>query len=349
MPDTTDRITELIGELAGPYIPPAPCLHWDGARTGFREEYFAHLDTIVNQHSLGAAGLRILYNAMHGTGAGYLDGYLDSHGVAVVSINSSRDVYFGGTLPDPSPQQLESLLALLKEQDCRLLFATDGDGDRFGMLDEHGKYYGANHCLPLLADFMVSYKQQTGPLVRTVATSHLLDGIAQRHKLPLIETAVGFKYVGQELRAGALIGGEESGGISIKGHVPEKDGILSLVLLLELVSTAGDSLDVLLEALQEDIGKREYARVDAEYSPGDKALLMSALAEYGQPALAGCQVVGRNNTDGFKFLLEGGSWVMFRASGTEPVIRTYIEAAAPDKLSVLKTRVAEFTQSLLAG
>jgi phosphomannomutase len=348
MPDTTNRITALIREHAAGFKAPPLALDWRGECFGFRELYFKQLDSMVNQHSLSAASLRILYNPMHGTGAGYLDAYLNSNNVEVVSINSSRDVYFGNSLPDPSPANLAGVAAAMQEHNCQILLATDGDADRFGILDADGLYFGANQCLPLLADYLLTYRQQTGALVRTVATSHLLDGIASRHNLPLVETPVGFKYVGEQLRAGALVGGEESGGVSVKGHVPEKDGILALVLLLELISTAGESLHHLLAELQRDTGRREYLRIDQPLSAGDSGRLLAALENWDAGSLASRKIVKRQLLDGCKFVLEDGSWVMFRASGTEPLVRVYIEAVAPEKTSVLKAKAMELMQSLLS-
>jgi phosphomannomutase len=152
--------------------------------------------------------VRVLYNPMHGLGAGFLDEYLRRSNVETVTINAKRDVYFGGGLPDPSPKNLEHDFPRMVEEDCSVLIATDGDADRFGLLDQKGHYFGANHALPMLADYLVRYRKRKGPVVRTVATSHVLDGVAALHGLKLTETAVGFKYVGDELRRGALIGGE---------------------------------------------------------------------------------------------------------------------------------------------
>lgn len=346
MPAATDRITELIPELAPKFTPPPLNLEWSGERVNLKDEYFKHLDSIVNADSLVSGGWRVLYNPMHGVGTGYLDGYLKRAGLEVVTINGERDVYFGNCLPDPSPANLVPLANKLIEENCQVLLGTDGDADRFGLVDPQGRYFGANQALPLLADYLVRYKHYTGSLVRTVSTSHLLDSVAEEHGLELIETPVGFKYVGDELRRGGLIGGEESGGISIKGHVPEKDGILASVLMLELAATTGDSIHTLLADSMKRWGPRAFIRVDQELPEQRKQQLFSRLAEFDQPTLAGQRIAGRNDIDGVKFLFENGSWILLRASGTEPLVRIYIETTAPESLEKWKKQVLDAVKKL---
>lgn len=346
MPETTDRITELIQELAPGFTPPPLRLEWKGERVTLKDAYFTHLDSIVNVNSLSAGGWKVLYNAMHGVGAGYLDGYLSRSGVRVEVINAKRDVYFGASLPDPSPANLTPLAPKLAELGCRVLLGTDGDADRFGIVDPDGNYFSANHALPLLADFLVRYKNMRGSLVRTVATSHLLDDVARDHKLELIETAVGFKYVGDCLRRGALIGGEESGGISIQGHVPEKDGILASVLMLELAATTGEDFLSLQKAMYKRLGPRAYIRVDQELQEEQKQRLLGALKSFGGDRFAAKRIVSRNLLDGVQFGFDDGSWVLIRASGTEPLVRIYIEVTAPETLNKTRIQILEAVKGL---
>jgi phosphomannomutase len=322
-------------------------MKWEGATDNLREAYFAHLDTVVNSHSLASSGWRVLVNPMHGVGAGYVDGYLERAGVEVLAINGERDVYFGGGLPDPSPGNLTPLATALVEDDCQLLVGTDGDADRFGLVDPAGRYYGANHALPLLADYLITYRKLQGSLVRTVATSHLLDDVAAEHSLELIETAVGFKYVGAKLREGALIGGEESGGISVKGHIPEKDGILASVLMLEMAATRGDSLAEVYDELLKRYGPRDYVRIDQQLPESDKQRLLARLAAFDGDKFAGKQIERRVTIDGYKFIFPDKSWVMLRASGTEPVVRIYIETTAPETLPKWRNQILDEVKSLL--
>jgi phosphomannomutase len=346
MPEATDRVTDLIAELAPSFAPPTLTTAWDGERVELRDPYFEHLDTIVNADCLASGGWRVLYNPMHGVGAGYLDAYLERAGLDVVTIAGERDVYFGGGMPDPSPANLTPLSSRLIEDNCDILIGTDGDADRFGIVDPKGSYFGANQALPLLADYLIRYKHLTGELVRTVATSHLLDDVAREHGLDLLETAVGFKYVGERLRRGALIGGEESGGISIQGHIPEKDAILTSILMLELAATTGDSFDELLAEMHGRLGPREYVRIDLKMTGDQKQQLLIALAAHEKPDFAGKPIQSRVTTDGFKFLLEDGSWAMVRVSGTEPVVRVYIETTRPVTLARFRRQVLAEVESL---
>jgi phosphomannomutase len=226
-----------------------------------------------------------------------------------------------------------------------VLLGTDGDADRFGLVDPEGRYFGANQAIPLLADYLIRYKNFKGDLVRTVSTSHLIDRVAADHGFKLIETPVGFKYVGDELRKGAIIGGEESGGVSIKGHVPEKDGILASVLMLELAATTGEDFHTLLTEMMNRLGSVSFVRVDQEMPEERKTKLFKRLATYDDDEFAGQKIARRNDIDGVKFEFENGSWVLMRPSGTEPLVRIYVECA-PDNLDRFKKQVLDAAEKL---
>jgi phosphomannomutase len=325
MPVTTDRITELIRELGPGFTPPPLSLKWAGESISIKTEYFTALDRLVARDTLRAGRLKLLYTAMHGCGAGWLDDYLRSAGVTVDSIEVERDPYFGGHLPDPNPVNLGNLREQIVAGGYTLVAGTDGDADRFGMLDGDGNYFSSNHALPLLGDYLIQAKGLRGPIVRSIATSELVDAVAKHYDLPLIETKVGFKYIGDELRKGALIGAEESGGISIQGHVPEKDGILATLLMLEMVADTGSTLNELMQQTMTRFGQRYYKRVDLTMDDAAKARLMAALRADGLTHFAGHEVVSRKTIDGVKLSFQHGNWIMVRASGTEPVIRVYME------------------------
>ncbi|MCC7478877.1 phosphoglucomutase/phosphomannomutase family protein [bacterium] len=348
MPETTDRITELLRELQPDFVEPRLHLEWHGESLDLREEYFQHLDSLLNNSALGTSGLRILYTAMHGCGAGYVDEYLRRCGMEVEALGLERDVYFGGGLPDPSASRLAPLAQRARDGEFDLVFGTDGDADRFGLLDPQGRWFGANQALPLLADYLMADLGRKGALIRTVATSHLLDGVARLHGAELIETAVGFKYVGDEMRKGALIGGEESGGLSIQGHVPEKDGILATLLMLEMLALRGQSLETLLEELMSRAGQVAYHRIDAHLTEAQKSRLLSTLKDWDADVLAGRLIISRNNIDGYKFVFSDGSWAMFRASGTEPLVRVYVETSTQAELEQ-SCREIEAEMRRLAG
>lgn len=350
LPETTDRITALIASLAPNFTPPTLQMEWKGEKRSFAEPYFAALDRLVATERLAGAHihdqeLRPFYAAMHGAGAGFLDAYLTRIGCPFAAAQLARDVYFGGSLPDPSEANLMRFLPDAAAAQCLALAGTDGDADRFGLLDLEGRYFGANQALPLLAEYLAQQRGLTGPVVRTVATSHLLDGVAELYGLPLIETAVGFKYVGDELRKGALIGGEESGGLSIQGHVPEKDGILACLLMLELAAERGASWEELLQDQYQRFGARGYRRMDEHIDNPRKTRLLEAMQGFDGPNFGGRQVSGRNSVDGIKLLFADGSWVMLRASGTEPVVRIYVEVTDP---ATLDQSCSELRSSILA-
>ncbi len=346
MPSTTDRITGLIQEIAPAFTAPPLRLEWKGERINLKQAYFAHIDKLVNTNSLTSGGWTVLYNPMHGVGAGYLDAYLQHAGVPCKTINAERDVYFGTCLPDPSHKNLQPLLPKLAELECKVLLATDGDSDRFGLLDTEGRYFGANQALPMLADYLIRYKHMTGDLIRTVSTSHMLDDVAREHGLKLVETAVGFKYVGECMQHGGLIGGEESGGLSIQGHVPEKDGILASLLMLEMAATSGDDWHTLLRNMQKRLGARAYLRVDEELSEERKQRLMTGIKAWHEPKFAGKRIEARNDIDGVKLLFDDGSWVLMRPSGTEPLVRIYIEVTAPETMQKFTAAVLDAVKEL---
>ena len=333
MPVTTDRITQLVQLITPGWQAPGYTGKFNGQRINLKEAYFDRLKTIVNANAFISWHGRVLYDSMHGCGAGFLDEIMREHGVDVISINGERDVYFGGGLPDPSETNMRKLAHLLEEHDCRLLIGNDGDADRVGIMDRMGNFYSANDLLPLIADYMVRYKAGTGHFARTVCTSHQLDSVAKEHGRELVEVKVGFKYVAQELLKGAMIGGEESGGISIQGHVPEKDGLLGALLAIEMLATSGERLETLLRQFEEKHGHRSFNRVDQHLSEDQKQKLFDALAAGKEPKFGNQKIVERITIDGYKYVLADGSWVMLRASGTEPVVRIYMETTKPDSFT----------------
>jgi phosphomannomutase len=325
---TTERITDIIFELekAG-FEPPQLNTEWRGQTLDIREDYFAQLDELVNPAALSTLHDGYLYSAFHGVGAGWLDEYLRRHGVNVDTRFAEHDVLFGGLLPDPSPTNLETLRSDVTDGDYALLLATDGDADRFGLMTSDGEYFGCNRVLPLLADFLLTTKEQTGSLVRTVATSHMLDAVAAAHGVELKETPVGFKYIGRELREGALIGGEESGGLSVAGHVPEKDAILSISLLLDLLATKGARLSDVWQEFGQQFGQTVFERLDLELASDRIDELMSDVDEMAQAgSFLDFPVSKVVSIDGVKLVFENGSWILLRPSGTEAVMRAYLEA-----------------------
>jgi phosphomannomutase len=291
--------------------------------------------------------LKVRYDAMYSTSRGYLDEILTHCGCDVESLHTHRDVLFGGGMPEPKPDQLGELIALIRADQADLGVATDGDADRFGVIDEQGNYLIPNHILLLLARHLLKNKGKTGAIVRTVATTHLLDNLAAKYNLELIETAVGFKYVGQQMReTSVLIGGEESGGLSVIGHIPEKDGILADMLIAEMIAYEGKPLSQLVtEAIADANGPLSNTRLDLHLTNEHKLAVLSAIPSNPPTEIAGINVKELGRKDGIKLYLEDGSWVLLRPSGTEPLIRVYIETTSDEKLAA----IADFMNNLING
>lgn len=342
--EITDRIGEIIAQLeAEGFVAPELNRRWQGEKFTIKEAYFERLDTIINTPVFAQLPFRLLYTPLFGCGQDWLGPYLKRQGIEVEKTQMGRDVLFGGLQPDPSPANLAPLAKRLKEEKLDLALATDGDADRFGMMTPDGKYFSANRVLPLLAEHLASTRGMEGALVRTLPTSHLLDEVASAHHLELIETPVGFKHVGRELRRGALIGGEESGGISVRMHVPEKDGILAVLLMLEVMATAGASLPSLWKGISKRYHPYTYERIDVSVNEEQKAALLAAAAELeGETRIFEREVSRTSQVDGHKFVFAGGEWVMFRASGTESVVRVYFESPHPESFKKLRKEVTGF-------
>ena len=291
------------------------------------DEYYRTLRRIVDLPAIGRAGLRIAVNPMYGTGRGYLDKLLREAGVDVVVINDHTDPYFGGLPPEPAEANIEDFIALVKsDPQIKLGVATDGDADRYGILDADGSYIEPNYILALLADYLVRYKGENGAVARSVATSHFLDAVARHHQLEVLETPVGFKFIGEYIRDNKIaIGGEESAGLTVRGHVPDKDGILACLLVTEMVAVTGKTLKELLADLYQRVGEFYTRRVNVHLTPEIEMAYAEKLA--AQPeSFGGLKVLDTITVDGNKFLLENDAWVLFRKSGTEPVVRVYGEA-----------------------
>jgi phosphomannomutase len=272
-------------------------------------------------------------NPLYGTARGYLDKLLRQAGVEVRSINDHRDPYFGGLPPEPSQSHIADFISMVKaDAKIGLGLATDGDADRYGILDGDGSYIEPNYILALLADYMVRVKGKSGDVARSVATSHFLDAVADYHGLVLHETPVGFKFIGELISADKiLIGGEESAGLSVRSHVPDKDGILACLLVAEMVAVEGKSLRELLSDLYRRVGEFHTRRQNIRLSPELEETFVGKLSK-PPGELAGKKIEEVITIDGSKWLFRDGSWVLFRKSGTEPVVRVYAEARSAEEL-----------------
>lgn len=336
LPDVTERIEAL---LAG--LPPAPKeerapLHVVEPM----EEYFTHLATLIDGEAIRRAGLKVVVDPMYGAGIGYLDGFLDRLGAEVSVIHNHRDPLFGGGLPDPAEARLGELRDAVLSGGAHLGLALDGDADRLGIIDSDGTYISPNQLLAITCYHLLTGRGWRGPVARTIATTHLVDRIATSYGERVYQTPVGFKYIGQCLREyGCICGGEESGGLSIRGHVPEKDGILAGLLAAEVVAVYGSPLTGVLAEIYDRFGYLTGSRIDYRTTSAEKERILRFLSKFHPEHVAGKQVKCRTAIDGVKMELADGSWFLVRASGTEPVFRVYAEASAPEAAATLQEAV----------
>ena len=302
-------------------------------------EYLAELGKKVSASDVARGGPHFSLDFRFGTSAGFLDAFLESAGARLSSLNAKRDPLFGGLSPQCGEKELVGLSAEVLARRSRLGLACDGDSDRFGVCDERGRYVSPNRILALVFRDLVGRKGRRGGVARSVATTHALDALAERFGVPCYETPVGFKYIGEKLIAGEIVfGGEESAGLTIEGHVPEKDGILADLLVAEMCGATGKTLTELSDDLDREIGPFLSARVDLPLSPEEKESLGRLEASPPQE-VAGKRVAKVDSIDGIKLILEGGSWILIRESGTEPLARLYVEAGSEEEVAAL-TRAA---------
>ena len=301
-----------------------------------RAAYFEHLKTLVDLEVLRGSGLKVVVDVLYGTGRDYLDAFLKEAGLEVELLNGYRDPYFGGHRPEPSEEFLQDLSARVKATGAHLGLAVDADADRFGVMDAAGVYRDANTVLGLLFDYLIETRGWDGGVARSVATTHLVDRIAARYNRPVYVTKVGFKHLGQYITNGQVVMvGEESEGFSMKHHLPEKDGILAGILVAEMVARKGKGLPELIADLFAKVGPVYNRRLNFSLTPEVKERLLVRL-KTAPARFAGLAVAEHITLDGHKYLLEDGSWVCFRPSGTEPVVRFYFEASSLEALERLR-------------
>jgi len=334
LPEITRDVEQIIQRTT--ITTPADNLKAGDVQTfAARPGYLEDLATKINFEVITKAGGHYAYDPLWGTGRGYLDEILRTHGLEVETIHDWRDVLFGGRSPEPEASHLDELRGVVMSKGCVLGLATDGDSDRFGVIDSNGSFITPNQLIALLFDYLVESRKWDGGAARSVATSHLVDRVADDRGLPVYETPVGFKYIGELINENKIvIGGEESAGLSIKGHYPEKDGILACLLAAEAVAARGASLTDQLNDLYKRVGKLESGRIGIRLTPDLMQSLADKLKE-DPKEIGGRRVEQTNRMDGVKFIFADGSWLLMRPSGTEPVVRIYAESESATDLEVL--------------
>lgn len=331
LPEITGQIEEIIRNSSEAENAEGGTIETYDARTAYLQD----LKTKIRFDVIAGAKGKYAYDALWGTGRGYLDKILQDHGLEVETIHDWRDVTFGGRSPEPGEDHLDELREAVKSKNLTLGLATDGDADRFGIIDNNGAFIEPNQLIAVLSDYLAESRDWKLGLARSVATSHLIDRVAENRGLKLYETPVGFKYIGELINKDEIIlGGEESAGLSIRGHYPEKDGILACLLAAEAVAARGKNLTEQLEELYSRVGQLESGKIGVKLTPEVAQKLKEKLAE--QPSeIGGRRIENVNRTDGVKFIFADGSWMLLRPSGTEPLVRVYAEAENKKDLEVL--------------
>jgi alpha-D-glucose phosphate-specific phosphoglucomutase len=300
-----------------------------------KPDYLTRLRETVDLNAVRKAGLKIVFDPMFGAARGYSDELLRGAGVQVATVHDSRDVLFGGHAPEPDDHLLETLREKMRETGAQIGVATDGDADRFGIVDADGTFLQPNYVIALLFDYLVESRGWKNGVAKSVATTNLINALAKKHGVELYETPVGFKYIGELIMQDKIaIGGEESAGLSIRHHVPEKDGVLAGLLCCEAVANRGKSLREQLQDISNQVGSFFPQRENFRLTPEVKTKFTEKLKSDPHEFL-GHKVSEVVRKDGLKLVLNDGSWVCYRLSGTEPVVRVYSEARTEEGLEKL--------------
>lgn len=338
---------KLKAEFAGPATPevcaeveqrvdasPVRSLKFEEAAEVYdpRPAHIAAVKKMVDLKAIKRAKLRVVIDSMHGCGGHFLENLIGG-----TTIRAERDPFFGGINPEPIGQNLGALMAAVKKARAHIGLATDGDADRLGIVDDKGKYVSIQLIFALLTLHLLrNRKERTGVVVKSGNCTVLLERICQAHSLKCVEVPVGFKWICQQMReTDVLIGGEESGGIGFRGHIPERDGMVANLMLLEMLATTGKKLSVLVEDLQKEFGRSSYHRIDMHFPLEKRHQLIEYLGKNPPAKLINSPVKEVKTYDGVKYIAADDSWLMFRTSGTEPIIRIYSEASSASKVKQL--------------
>ena len=313
---------------------PVKSVKFDGAVEIYdpRLAHVAFIKKMVDLKAIKRAKLRVVFDSMHGCGGRVLEKLAGG-----ITIRAERDVLFGGVSPEPTGKNLGALMTAVKAQRAHIGLATDGDADRLGVVDNRGRYVSIQLVFAVLLLHVLRNRQQRqGIVVKSGNCTVLIDRICQSFGLKCVEVPVGFKWICQQMREqDVLMGGEESGGLGFRGHIPERDGMLANLMLLELLAMTGKKFSQLLDEVQKEFGKSAYERIDMHFPLEKRQQLLEYLAKNPPATLAGAPLKEVKTYDGVKYIANDDSWLMFRTSGTEPIIRIYSEAASATKVRQL--------------
>ncbi len=337
-PEIVKEIEARVPEEADELQLPLALARQQGLALDFNPwpSYRAQLERLVDFDRVKAAGLRVAVDAMHGAGGGFWPELLAGGETSVTELRGRPNPDFPGMHnPEPLAHNLTALAEVVKAG-ADLGLAADGDADRLGVLDEQGHFVNPLQLYALLLLYMLEIRGLRGPIVRTITCTAMANKLAARYNLPVHETPIGFKYVGPKMvDTGAMFGGEESGGYAYGQHIPERDGFLSGLFLLDFMAVTGRTVRGLIDYLFEQIGPHYYDRIDLDYDAAERQAVLRRLEEARPDWLAGLTVTGRLTIDGFRFDLEDGGWLIVRFSGTEPLLRIYCETTHGERVTDL--------------
>lgn len=344
--DITDIIVENVNKLQeGQNIFESSYLKGITETFDPKPDYIKWVKTLIDFEKIKQSGVKVFYDPLYSTGRGYVDGLLEDFGCEVTTINNWRDPLYGGAMPEPKEKYLGKLKQLVIENPPAIGLSNDGDADRFGVFDEKGNYVTPNDVIAVLFKHLIKNKGRKGSVVKTVATSQMIDKIAAKYNVKVHETPVGFKWIGQIMRQEeVIIGGEESGGLSIWGHIPEKDGIVADLSVLEAMAYENKPLYELVEDVKNEIGIHYINhRIDLHVTETLKEQILKTFIETPPQELGGIRIKAITTIDGFKFYFEdNNSWMLVRPSGTEPLFRIYFETDSSSKLEAMIKDIEKF-------
>jgi phosphomannomutase len=310
-----------------------------------RPAYLSHLAKLVEVERLREAGLRVVVDPMHGAGSGYLRELLSGGRTEVIEIRSERNPAFPGMQnPEPIMRNLEATGEAVLANSAQVALATDGDADRIGVMDGKGGFVDQLRTFALLAYYLLEVRGMRGPIVKSVTTTSMVLKLGELYEVPVHEVGVGFKFLGPKMiETDALIAGEESGGFAFRGHLPERDGLLSGLYILDLMARRGKELPELIEEVFSKVGAHHYDRIDVTMSPAERDRIAGLLPSLEPESIAGLPVKATDRTDGLRFVLDGSGWALIRLSGTEPLMRIYTEVREADKVQPVLQAVRQLT------
>ncbi|NPV85705.1 MAG: phosphoglucomutase/phosphomannomutase family protein [Anaerolineae bacterium] len=328
IPQSAEQVTHLAAKEAEAqgllqYFDPAP-------------RYIEHIQRLIDLTPIRNAGLKIVVDSMWGNGAGWFTQLLSGGKTQIIEIHNERNPIFPEMKrPEPIPPNINVGLKKTVELGADVLLITDGDADRVGVGSEKGEFVNQLQVYALLAYYLLEVRGERGPIVKTLSTTGMLEKLGKLYNVPVYETGVGFKYVAPKMtETNALIGGEESGGFAFRGNVPERDGILAGLYILDMMVRLNRKPSELIDLLYSKIGAHYYDRVDRSFS-GDRRSREQRILDAKPQTIGGLKVTGLNTMDGFKFGLEDGGWMLIRFSGTEPMMRVYCETTHKERVQAI--------------